>query len=97
MRILNDSEARQALHTQHQAVAQTLRELAISIQSINGDWSGPASDGFGTFKKIFTKWCEDGANYYEAMGKKHLTIDSAYQGVTQQGSSAIDQSTVTTS
>lgn len=95
MRVLNDSEARQALNTQHQAVAQTLRELAMSLQSVNGDWSGPAKDGFSTFQKIFSKWCEDGATYFEAMGKKHLKINDAYHTVSQQATSSIDNSAVT--
>ncbi len=95
MRVSNDAEARQALNAQHQAVAQTLRELAFSIQSINGDWSGPAKDGFDTFQKIFSKWCEDGASYFETMGKNHLSVNHAYQGVSQQGASSITSTTVT--
>lgn len=95
MGVLNDTEARQALNTQHQAVAQTLRELAMSLQAINGDWSGPAKDGFSTFQKIFSKWCEDGATYFEAMGKKHLKIDNAYQDASRQATTSIDSSAVT--
>jgi uncharacterized protein YukE len=95
MSVYNDSDARKALNEQHKAVADTLRQLAASLQSITGDWDGPVKDGFAAFQRNFAQWCGDGATYYEAMGKQHLTIDNWYNDVANKGSSAVNSSDVT--
>ncbi|MGH2485318.1 MAG: hypothetical protein ACRDHE_04825 [Ktedonobacterales bacterium] len=93
--VVNVSSARTALNSQHVAIANHLRELALSIQAVNPDWNGPAHDGFAQFQKAFSQWCEDGAKYFEMIGNKHLRIDAAYQGASQTGSTAITNSAVT--
>jgi uncharacterized protein YukE len=93
--VVNSSSARTALNSQHVAIANHLRELAMSIQAITPDWNGPAHDGFAQFQKTFSQWCEDGAKYFEMIGNKHLRTDAAYQNASQTGATTISNSAVT--